>query len=146
LKHCISIAILAAHIGDHAAGRLRLHFGGHEAHIPKRKRGAMYEEILAAVGQEATDELLRVYGGESFYIAKDAREMQNQHRVIIAEMRAQGKTWAQIARAYTFKTSFTERWVRKLGADTQQQTCPQQISRFDQMPVPHHLDAISRRN
>jgi len=146
LKNCVSVAALSEQIGDAAAARLRMHIGGREVHIPKRKRGRMYAEIIAAIGQESADELLRIYAGESLYIATNARELQTRHRASIAELRAQGKTWAQIAREYSFKTTFTERWVRKLGAQDSQRPGPQQVNLFDHIPVPHPLDALSRQH
>ena len=142
MKQCISIGLLADHIGDGPAMRLVQHFGGLDIHVPKRGRGRLFDDLLRVMGEAATLELVRVFGGERRYIAKDARALKQTHQRIIAEKRAAGESWRQVARSYTFKTSFSERWVRKLGgADTPRP----QPSLFDNMPPSHPLDALSRR-
>jgi hypothetical protein len=142
LKQCVSIGLLADHIGDGPAMRLVQHFGGLDIHVPKRGRGRLFDDLLRVMGEATTLELVRVFGGERLYVAKDARAAKAVHQRIIAEKRAAGESWQQVAKSYTFKTQFSERWVRKLGgADT---PCPQP-SLFDP-PAPHPLDALSRRN
>jgi hypothetical protein len=142
LKQCVSIQLLADHIGDGPAMRLVTHMGGLDLHIPKRPQGKLHAELIRVMGEGTTAELLRVFGGERLYIAKDARAAKEIHQRIIAEKRAAGETWQQIASTYTFNVSFTERWIRKLGgADTPRP----QPSLFD-APAPHPLDALSRRN
>ena len=131
------------------------HFGGLDIHIPKYPDGKMYTHLVCIMGADIAAELVRIFGGERLYIAKNAKEARNIHRRIIAEERAAGKTWQQIACNYTFKSSFSERWVRKLGTPDQpatparaSATChhANQPSLFDNIPAPHPLDALSRRN
>lgn len=118
------------------------HFGGIDAHIPKRQRGRLYDDLIRVIGETATVELMRVFGGERLYIAKDAKAEKVIHQRIIAERRAAGQTWQEVAQGYTFQAKFSERWVRKLGgADTPRP----QPSLFD-IPAQHPLDALSRRN
>ncbi|MBV5298255.1 MAG: hypothetical protein JZU64_09005 [Rhodoferax sp.] len=133
---------MADHIGDAPAMRLVTHFGGLDIHIPKRSHGRLYDDLIRVMGEATTQELVRVYGGERLYIAKDAQAAKALHQRLIAEKRAAGETWQQVAKSYTFKTSFSERWVRKLGGDTKPAAQP---SLFD-IPAPHPLDALSRRN
>jgi len=126
-------------------------FGGLDIHIPKFADGKMYERLVTIMGPDIAAELVRIFGGERLYIAKDAKEAKQIHRRVIAEYRAAGKTWQEIASSYTFINRFSERWVRKLGA-TDQDAAPTRIitpanqpGLFD-IPAPHQLDAISRRN
>lgn len=149
----MSIGILIDHIGDGPAARLISHFGGLDVHIPKHPEGAKYERLVCIMGADIAAELVRVFGGECLYIAKNAKEARHIHRKIISERRANGETWQQIASTYHFQASFTERWVRKLGA-ADQDAAPDrntnaipanQPSLFD-IPAPHPLDALSRRN
>ena len=137
-----------------AAGKLRAAFGGEAIGIPKNPEGTSWESILATIGQESALELVRIYSGESLYIAKDAKAMQQWHKARIAELRAQGKTWRQIARQHTFESRFSERWVRKLGGEAQASTpkrpqaaaaqCIGQQSIFD-IPELHPLNALFGR-
>ena len=132
--------------------RMVTHYGGLDVHIPKAEQGNNYDHLVRIMGADIAAELVRVFGGERLYIAKNAKEAKQMHRRIIAERRAAGETWQQIASTYTFKTRFSERWVRKLGASdqpTQQGHRPQSVSAhhvdkrslFD-IPAPHHLNAL----
>ena len=133
---------MSENIGSSAAGHLRAAFGGTAIAIPKRKKGANWATIEQTIGNESAAELVRIYGGESLYIAKDAKAMQRWHKARISELRADGKTWSQISKAHTFMSSFTERWIRKLGnQDKPQSSAAQQPSLFD-APAGHHLDAL----
>jgi Mor family transcriptional regulator len=124
--------------------RLVTHMGGLDIHIPKRPRGKLHAELMRVMGDSTTAELMRVFGGERLYIAKDAKAAKAMHQCIIAERRAKGQPWQQIAREYTFTATFSERWVRKLGGgDT---TPPSPQSGLFDIPALHHLDALSRRN
>lgn len=141
MKQCVSIQLLADHIGDTSAMRLVMHFGGLDVHIPKIARGRTFDDLTRVMGADTTATLMRVFGGEHLYIAKDAKAAKAIHQRIIAERRAAGQTWQQVARGYRFETSFSERWVRKLGgADT-----PRPQPSLFEMPAPHPLDALSRR-
>ena len=132
-------------------------FGGLDIHIPKFAEGKMYERLVIIMGADIAAELVRIFGGESLYVAKDAKEAKQIHRRVIAQERAAGKTWQEIASSYTFINRFSERWVRKLGA-ADRQTVPSyhransatschanQPGLFD-IPAQHPLDALSRRN
>jgi len=134
---------MADHIGDGPAMRLVTHFGGLDIHIPKRARGRLYDDLLRIMGEGTTDELVRIFGGERLYITKDAKAAKAVHQKIIAEKRAAGESWQQVAKSYTFTSRFSERWVRKLGGADERVS--QQVSLFD-IPAPHPLDALSRRN
>ena len=68
--------------------------------------------------------------------------MQQWHQSRIADLRAKGKTWRQIAKEHKFETTFTERWVRKLGnQDKPAAGAAQQTGLFD-APAGHHLNAL----
>ena len=145
LKQCVSIQIMADHIGDAPAMRLVTHFGGLDIHIPKMPRGRLYDDLLRVMGEATAIELIRVFGGERLYIAKDAKAAKAIHKRIIAEKRAAGETWQQVASTYTFVAKFSERWVRKLGGIDSAEQVKIQPSLFD-LPAAHPLDALSRRN
>lgn len=147
MKQCVSLSILADHIGTAPAGQMVAHFGGIDAHIPKRQRGRLYDDLIRVIGEAATVELMRVFGGERLYIAKDAKAEKVIHQRIIAERRAAGQTWQEVAKGYTFQAKFSERWVRKLGGCQNERASKQaqQVALFD-IPAQHPLDALSRRN
>jgi len=145
MKNCLSLDIMAEHIGAAPTARLVQHYGGLNIRIPKLRRGKAYAELLALLGEEAAHELMRVYGGEHLYLAKDAQAMRQIHRQAIAKERAAGKSWQQVARDYSFKTTFSERWVRKLGQADKAEQSRRQPCLFDNIPAPHPLDALSRR-
>jgi len=123
--------------------RLVQHYGGLPIHIPKRARGKLYDELLRLIGADSTSELVRVFGGESLYVAKDAKAAKAIHQRAIAEKRAAGLTWREVAKSYSFITTFSERWVRKLASDADP-AAQRQPSLFD-IPAPHPLDILSRR-
>ena len=148
---------MADYIGEGPALRLVANFGGLDIRIPKLKHGKMYQHLESVMGADIAAELVRVFGGESLYIAKNAKEARQIHRRVIAEYRAAGKTWQQIASGYTFINKFSERWIRKLGAADQPggptPRPPGSATSYHAnqpglfgIPAPHSLDALSRRN
>jgi hypothetical protein len=152
MKPCFSIELLIDTIGRDAARSLREHFGGHELHVPKTEAGATFEDIVQAVGIDAAHELVRVFAGESVYIAMDAQAVNAKNRRAIAELRAQGLTWRQIASRYTFTSRFSERWVRHLGLADQREErqrqaalLPEPVKRRADIPKAHPLDALFGR-
>jgi lambda repressor-like predicted transcriptional regulator len=97
-------------LGHAAAARLALALGGREIRVPARRRGRMWDKIVAAIGEDAAARFCDYFQGERLYIAGSQRLRTEHNRRIAAEMRAQGKSWAEIAQS----VGYTERGARKL--------------------------------
>lgn len=117
MRHCISISTLTDYIGAAAAARLVLHYGGETIKFPKRPAGRVFEGLRLSVGDEAAADLVESFGGEAFYVATNQRALVEARRQEVLSRRAAGESFAHIARAMTFTSRFTERWVRQLAAD-----------------------------
>lgn len=115
MKHCLSVATLAEYIGNQGALNLVQSLGGSTIKIPKRQAGTVWARLLGILGQQRAQTIVYHYGGESLYIATDAKALHDASRASVQAMRAQGKSYAEIARSHTVTRTFTERWVRKLA-------------------------------
>jgi hypothetical protein len=101
-------------LGHGAAARLALAFNGREIRIPSRRRGRTWNELVQAIGEQDAARFCEYFQGERVYVASSQRMHTEHNRRRAAEMRAQGKSWAEIARVLTRPTGYTERGARKL--------------------------------
>jgi len=101
-------------IGDAAAARLIQSFGGREMRVPVRRAGRTWDALVRALGHEAAAAFCAHFAGEVIYIATSQRMHTEHNRRRAAQMRSQGKSWPEIARALTRPQGYTERGARKL--------------------------------
>ncbi len=118
MKRVASIELLAEYIGAAAAVALVREFGGLSIKVPKRPAGRVWARLVDAMGEQGASDLVDSFGGEGLYIARNAVEEREQRRQQIAALAAQGKTFAQIARMYTYAARYTERGIRRILAGT----------------------------
>jgi len=97
-------------LGHDAAVRLALAFNGREIRVPVRHRGRTWGALVQAIGERDAARFCEYFRGEKLYIAGSQRLHTERSRAIAAEMRAQGKSWVEIAMAI----NYTERGARKL--------------------------------
>ena len=101
-------------IGNAAAAKLILVFGGREVRVPVHRRGRTWDALVEAIGEDAAARFCDYFRGERLYIAGSTRAHTEYNRRRAAEMRAQGKSWSEIARSLTRPQGYTERGARKL--------------------------------
>lgn len=147
MKHCVSLAILSDYIGSTATARLVEVAGGETLKIPKRRTGSVWCRLAGAMGEEGAGALVDNFGGEGLYIATNHAAAVAQRRTEVARLRAQGKSFADIARSLKVTTTYTERGVRKLAggahaAQAKPATHPAQMA----LPMPDPLAALFGRN
>jgi len=118
LKRVASIELLAEYIGAAAAVALVREFGGLSIKVPKRPAGRVWARLVDAMGEQGASDLVDSFGGEGLYIARNAVEELEQRRQQIAALAAKGKSYAQIARMYTYAARYTERGIRRILAST----------------------------
>jgi hypothetical protein len=97
-------------LGHGAAARLTCALGGREIRVPVRRQGRTWDELVQAIGSDAATRFCDYFQGERVYVASSQRLHTEHNRRRAAEMRAQGKSWAEVARAL----GYTERGARKL--------------------------------
>jgi hypothetical protein len=83
--------------GHAAAARLSLALGGREVRIPARHQGRTWDALVQAIGAEAAARFCDYFQGERLYIASSQRLRTEFNRRRAAEMRAQGRSWCEIA-------------------------------------------------
>jgi hypothetical protein len=101
-------------LGHGAAARLALAFNGREIRVPVRHQGRTWDALVQAIGEHDAARFCDYFAGERLYVASSQRMHTEHNRRRAAEMRAQGKSWAEVARALTRPTGYTERGARKL--------------------------------
>jgi hypothetical protein len=101
-------------LGHGAAARLVLAFNGREIRVPARHQGRTWDALVQAIGERDAARFCDYFEGERLYIASSQRMHTEHNRRRAAEMRAQGKSWAEVARVLTRPTGYTERGARKL--------------------------------
>jgi hypothetical protein len=101
-------------LGHGAAARLALALGGREIRVPTRRHGRTWDALVHAIGAEAAARFCEYFAGERLYIASSQRMHTEHNRRRAAEMRAHGKSWAEVAKALTRPSGYTERGARKL--------------------------------
>jgi lambda repressor-like predicted transcriptional regulator len=104
------LAEIAELLGHAAAARLALALGGREIRVPVHRRGRTWDKIVAAIGEDAAARFCDYFEGERIYIAGSQRLRTEHNRAVVAKLRAQGKSWSEIAKAI----GYTERGARKL--------------------------------
>jgi hypothetical protein len=97
-------------LGHAAAARLALAFNGREIRVPSRRKGRTWDALVQAIGAEAAARFCEYFRGERLYIASSQRMHTEHNRRRAAEMRAQGKSWAEVASVI----GYTQRGARKL--------------------------------
>lgn len=114
--HCVGLAILADYLGSPAVAVLVQHFGGQTLKVPRRAAGKTWARLCDALGDSLAHTLIDNFGGEALYIAINHRQFVAWRRERAAALRAQGMSYAQIARALPSPVAYTERGVRKMIA------------------------------
>jgi hypothetical protein len=97
-------------LGHAAAARLTCALGGREIRVPVRHQGRTWEALVQAIGADAAAMFCERFQGERVYIASSQKLRTERNRATVAKLRAQGKTWREIARVI----GYTERAARKL--------------------------------
>jgi hypothetical protein len=97
-------------LGHGAAARLTVALGGREIRVPVRHQGRTWDALVQAIGAEAAARFCEYFQGERIYVASSQKLQTERNRRRAAEMRAQGKSWAEVAKAL----NYTERAARKL--------------------------------
>jgi hypothetical protein len=97
-------------LGHGAAARLALVLGGREIRVPSRRQGRTWDALVQAIGKHDAARLCDYFQGERIYVASSQRLHTEHNRRRAAEMRAQGKGWAEIGQAI----GYTSRGARKL--------------------------------
>ena len=93
-------------LGDNIADRLRQQLGGVSVKLPKlgNERSTVFSQLVAAIGPESTDKLLKHLSGEQIYIPKGQDALLAQrNREILAAYQA-GESTNQIARRLQLST------------------------------------------
>jgi hypothetical protein len=124
------IGEIAQLIGPAATARLIAAFGGREVRMPMRHSGRTWQALVDAVGERAAATLCEYYHGAVIYIASSTRAHTEHNRRRAAQMRSQGKSWSEIARALTRPQGYTERGARKL-LEKRQSACAATLPLFD---------------
>jgi hypothetical protein len=101
-------------LGHAAAARLALAFNGREIRVPIRRQGSTWDALVQAIGEHDAARFCDYFQGERLYVASSQRLHTEHNRRRAAEMRAQGKSWAEVAKALTRPSGYTERGARKL--------------------------------
>jgi hypothetical protein len=101
-------------LGHGAAARLALAFNGREIRVPVRHQGRTWDALVKAIGEHDAERLCDYFQGERIYVASSQRLHTEHNRRRAAEMRAQGKSWSEVAKALTRPSGYTERGARKL--------------------------------
>jgi hypothetical protein len=97
-------------LGHAAAARLALALGGREIRVPARRQGRTWDALVQAIGVDAAARFCDYFEGERLYVSSSQRMHTEYNRRRAAEMRAQGKSWAEVAEVI----GYTERGARKL--------------------------------
>jgi hypothetical protein len=97
-------------LGHAAAARLALALGGREIRVPSRRKGRTWNELVQAIGEHDAARFCDYFQGERVYVASSQRLRTERNRATVAKLRAQGKTWREIAGVI----GYTERATRKL--------------------------------
>ncbi|MCX7691778.1 MAG: hypothetical protein N2055_00050 [Tepidimonas taiwanensis] len=108
------LTMLAEYLGDAVAESLRVHFGGTQLRVPRRRVGKAWDALVRCLGETAAAEMADTFGGEVLYIPRNAADERLARRAQVAQRLAQGQTYAQIARELVFLVRYTERGLRKL--------------------------------
>lgn len=124
------IAEIAQLIGPAATARLIAAFGGREVRMPMRHSGRTWDALVDAVGERDAAMLCDYFHGAVVYIATSARAHTEYNRRLAAQMRAQGKSWREIAQTLTRPQGYTERGVRKL-LEKRSSSCLVSLPLFD---------------
>jgi hypothetical protein len=101
-------------LGHDAATRLVMAFCGREIRVPVRHKGRTWEALVQAIGEQDASRFCDYFRGERLYIAGSQKLTAEFNRRRAAEMRAQGKSWSEIAKALQRPSGYTERGARKL--------------------------------
>jgi hypothetical protein len=96
--------------GHAAAARLAMTFNGREIRVPARRKGRTWAALVHAIGEQDAARFCDYFEGERIYIAGSQRLRTEHNRRRAAEMRAQGRSWREIAEAI----NYSERGARKL--------------------------------
>lgn len=140
MKHCVSLTILTEYLGARAVAQLVLHCAGSTLKIPKRASGQVWQRLHELLGAEAAHTLVQHFGGEQLYVAANHRQVVAQRREHATALRAQGLSFADIARQMRVVNTYTERCVRKLIAQGQQAVAAA-AQQLPLLPEPHPLHA-----
>jgi hypothetical protein len=97
-------------LGHGAAARLALALGGREIRVPARRQGRTWEALVQAIGADAAARFCEYFQGERIYVASSQKLHTERNRAAVAKLRAQGKSWAEVARVI----GYTQRGARKL--------------------------------
>jgi hypothetical protein len=97
-------------LGHAAAARLVLAFNGREIRVPIRRQGSTWDALVQALGEKDAARFCEYFAGERVYVASSQRMRTERNRATVAKLRAQGKTWREIA----VVIGYTERATRKL--------------------------------
>jgi hypothetical protein len=85
-------------LGHAAAARLVLAFNGREIRVPVRHKGRTWVALVQAIGEQDAARFCDYFQGERLYIAGSQRLHTEFNRRRAAVMRAQGKSWCEIAK------------------------------------------------
>jgi hypothetical protein len=97
-------------LGHAAVARLVMAFNGREIRVPARRQGRTWDALVQAIGEHDAARFCEYFEGERIYIASSQKMRTEHNRRRAAEMRAQGKSWCEVARAL----NYSERGARKL--------------------------------
>jgi hypothetical protein len=98
-------------LGHAAAARLVMAFNGREIRVPARRQGRTWDALVQAIGSDAAARFCEYFQGERLYVSSSQRMRTEHNRRRVAEMRAQGKSWAEVAEVI----GYSERGARKLS-------------------------------
>jgi hypothetical protein len=108
------LTLLAEYIGDDAARKLCMAWGGCPVKVPKGRAGLWWQRLVQTLGERDAGEFCEAFGGETLYIPRNAADEREAIRQRVATMLADGMSYLQIARTLTFQVRYTERGLRKL--------------------------------
>jgi hypothetical protein len=116
-------------LGHAAAARLALALGGREIRVPSRRQGRTWEALVQAIGEHDAARLCDYFKGERIYVASSQRLHTEHNRAAVAKLRAQGKSWAEVARVI----GYTQRGARKLLAKGPGRTAAAMLAALQEM-------------
>jgi hypothetical protein len=126
------LAEIAELLGPAAAARLALALGGREVRVPSRHQGRTWDALVQAIGERDAARFCDYFQGERLYIAGSQRLHTEFNRRRAAEMRAQGKSWDEVARLI----GYTPRGVRKLLAKSPSRAAEAMLAALGTAPTP----------
>lgn len=140
------LTMLAEYIGDEAARKLCLAWGGCPVKVPKGRSGVWWQRLVETLGERDAAEFCDAFGGETLYIPRSAADEREARRQQVQRMLEAGMSYLQIARTLTFTVRYTERGLRKLMEKRSAMVARSAVApeQMNLLPQPQELEAAFR--